>query len=166
MVAAGHLRHPRATLRDYDLPCDPCRTASSDSGCSCHRTGRATLAALSTRGTVRSGHTAIGWVLRCWVHPIPCCCIFLVCPITDRGCVAHRPSTSRVPTTASPLTTPTSPSSVHHRHHRRILRASSPSHGAAAMLPHRAATPPPVCSLRHCIYIAVPYASTTVLRNL
>jgi len=31
----------------------------------------------------RSGRTATV-VSSCWVHPIYCCCIFLVCPITDR----------------------------------------------------------------------------------
>jgi len=36
----------------------------------------------------------------------------------------------------------------------------------AAVSPRRAAAPLPVCPLRRCIYITVPCASTTVLRNL
>jgi len=33
--------------------------------------------------TARSGRAA-AVVSSCWVHPISCCCIFLVCPMSDR----------------------------------------------------------------------------------
>ncbi|KAG0513154.1 hypothetical protein BDA96_10G077200 [Sorghum bicolor] len=46
-----------------------------------------------------------------------------------------------------------------------LLRSSSPSNRATAVSPHRATAPPPMCPLRHCIYIAVTCASTTMLRH-
>ncbi|KXG19730.1 hypothetical protein SORBI_3010G107800 [Sorghum bicolor] len=52
-----------------------------------------------------------------------------------------------------------------HRHHRRVLHASSSSNRETVVSPHQAASPPFVCSLRHCIYIAVTYGLMIVLRN-
>lgn len=91
------------------------------------------------------GRAGAGWVLRCWVHPIHYHCISLVCPIIDRveSAIACRPPVLL-----------------------QVRSTSSLSNKPTAMSPHWASAPPPMCPLRHCIYIAIPCALTTVLRNL